>query len=303
MITCKVSCRWVSLLDSNRCWSDDLQDCGGSAHPTCLKFTPNMVRQVKTYPWQCMECKTCTECGNSENDSELLFCDDCDRSVKRRFSSIISEVILSFSVVIICIVVLHHWPKPRMEIGVVNSVVLNSVNYHRNSFDLHFRFFKIRWIHLCILCFTCCTSVDLFFSFSSFNSNSQRNSAWSLCFGCFSLSIFVVEWHSFISFRDLMYEWQLNRTINSRFDNKKVRRICLLPERWRREITWSRNLAHPRAWKRYLSVHFVARQSSRRRIFVKERAWWLAFALKPLQWVCQKAARRWTKISTLVSPL
>lgn len=55
------------------------KDCGGSAHPTCLKFTPNMVRQVKTYPWQCMECKTCTECGNSENDSELLFCDDCDR--------------------------------------------------------------------------------------------------------------------------------------------------------------------------------------------------------------------------------
>jgi zinc finger protein ubi-d4 len=55
------------------------QDCGGSAHPTCLKFTPNMVRQVKKYPWQCMECKTCTECGNSENDSELLFCDDCDR--------------------------------------------------------------------------------------------------------------------------------------------------------------------------------------------------------------------------------
>ncbi|UJR27516.1 hypothetical protein I4U23_008800 [Adineta vaga] len=55
------------------------KDCGGCAHPTCLKFTPNMVRQVKTYPWQCMECKTCTECGNSENDSELLFCDDCDR--------------------------------------------------------------------------------------------------------------------------------------------------------------------------------------------------------------------------------
>ncbi|CAF4050184.1 unnamed protein product [Rotaria sp. Silwood2] len=55
------------------------RDCGGSAHPTCLKFTPNMVRQVKTYAWQCMECKTCTECGNSENDSELLFCDDCDR--------------------------------------------------------------------------------------------------------------------------------------------------------------------------------------------------------------------------------
>ena len=27
----------------------------------------------------CLECKTCTLCGTSENDDQLLFCDDCDR--------------------------------------------------------------------------------------------------------------------------------------------------------------------------------------------------------------------------------
>ena len=48
-------------------------------HPTCLQFTANMNVSVKQYPWQCIECKTCTLCGTSENDDKLLFCDDCDR--------------------------------------------------------------------------------------------------------------------------------------------------------------------------------------------------------------------------------
>ena len=38
-----------------------------------------MLISVKKYPWQCIECKTCTLCGTSENDDKLLFCDDCDR--------------------------------------------------------------------------------------------------------------------------------------------------------------------------------------------------------------------------------
>ena len=50
-----------------------------SGHPTCLQFTENMLISVKKYPWQCIECKTCTLCGTSENDDKLLFCDDCDR--------------------------------------------------------------------------------------------------------------------------------------------------------------------------------------------------------------------------------
>uniref|UniRef100_A0A8C5RN49 PHD-type domain-containing protein n=1 Tax=Laticauda laticaudata TaxID=8630 RepID=A0A8C5RN49_LATLA len=54
-------------------------DCGRSGHPTCLQFTANMTEAVKTYQWQCIECKSCSLCGTSENDDQLLFCDDCDR--------------------------------------------------------------------------------------------------------------------------------------------------------------------------------------------------------------------------------
>ncbi|XP_069065049.1 zinc finger protein DPF3 isoform X2 [Pleurodeles waltl] len=54
-------------------------DCGRSGHPTCLQFTANMTEAVKTYEWQCIECKSCSLCGTSENDEKLLFCDDCDR--------------------------------------------------------------------------------------------------------------------------------------------------------------------------------------------------------------------------------
>lgn len=54
-------------------------DCGRSAHPTCLQFTPRMVTSIKKYRWQCIECKSCAICGTSDNDEQLLFCDDCDR--------------------------------------------------------------------------------------------------------------------------------------------------------------------------------------------------------------------------------
>ncbi|CAK1591045.1 unnamed protein product [Parnassius mnemosyne] len=54
-------------------------DCGRSGHPTCLQFTVNMIVSVRKYRWQCIECKCCSVCGNSDNDDQLLFCDDCDR--------------------------------------------------------------------------------------------------------------------------------------------------------------------------------------------------------------------------------
>ncbi|XP_059496937.1 zinc finger protein neuro-d4 isoform X2 [Stegostoma tigrinum] len=54
-------------------------DCGRSGHPSCLQFTVNMTAAVRTYRWQCIECKSCSICGTSENDDQLLFCDDCDR--------------------------------------------------------------------------------------------------------------------------------------------------------------------------------------------------------------------------------
>jgi zinc finger protein ubi-d4 len=54
-------------------------DCGRSGHPSCLQFTANMIISVKKYRWQCIECKYCSICGTSDNDDQLLFCDDCDR--------------------------------------------------------------------------------------------------------------------------------------------------------------------------------------------------------------------------------
>jgi len=54
-------------------------ECGRSGHPSCLQFTANMIISVKNYPWQCIECKSCVLCGTSDNDDQLLFCDDCDR--------------------------------------------------------------------------------------------------------------------------------------------------------------------------------------------------------------------------------
>ncbi|XP_060274229.1 zinc finger protein DPF3 isoform X1 [Ovis aries] len=48
-------------------------DCGRSGHPTCLQFTLNMTEAVKTYKWQCIECKSCILCGTSENDVSVGF--------------------------------------------------------------------------------------------------------------------------------------------------------------------------------------------------------------------------------------
>ncbi|CAI5445528.1 unnamed protein product [Caenorhabditis angaria] len=54
-------------------------DCGRSGHPSCLSFNKNVTVIINRYGWQCIECKSCTICGTSENDDKLLFCDDCDR--------------------------------------------------------------------------------------------------------------------------------------------------------------------------------------------------------------------------------
>eukprot|EP00794_Sanderia_malayensis_P020399 gene20399-22412_t len=54
-------------------------DCGRSGHPSCLQFTDQLIIEVKKYKWQCIECKSCSLCGTSDNDDQLLFCDECDR--------------------------------------------------------------------------------------------------------------------------------------------------------------------------------------------------------------------------------
>ncbi|KAJ3604414.1 hypothetical protein NHX12_029155 [Muraenolepis orangiensis] len=55
-------------------------DCGNSGHPSCLKFSPELAVRVKALWWQCIECKTCSNCQDQGKNAEnMLFCDSCDR--------------------------------------------------------------------------------------------------------------------------------------------------------------------------------------------------------------------------------
>ena len=54
-------------------------ECENSGHPTCLDMSPQLVKIIKTYSWQCMECKRCTLCNDPHDEDKMLFCDECDR--------------------------------------------------------------------------------------------------------------------------------------------------------------------------------------------------------------------------------
>lgn len=54
-------------------------DCERSSHPSCLELTAEMVDVIKSYPWQCSDCKTCITCGNAHEEDKMMFCDKCDR--------------------------------------------------------------------------------------------------------------------------------------------------------------------------------------------------------------------------------
>ncbi|XP_066552744.1 PHD finger protein 10 isoform X1 [Amia ocellicauda] len=53
--------------------------CTNSGHPSCLDMSAELVALIKTYPWQCMECKTCMVCEQPHHEEEMMFCDKCDR--------------------------------------------------------------------------------------------------------------------------------------------------------------------------------------------------------------------------------
>ncbi|XP_056326856.1 PHD finger protein 10 [Danio aesculapii] len=53
--------------------------CQNSGHPSCLDMSLDLVAKIKMYPWQCMECKTCTVCEQPHHEEEMMFCDKCDR--------------------------------------------------------------------------------------------------------------------------------------------------------------------------------------------------------------------------------
>lgn len=53
--------------------------CENSGHPSCLDMNVQLVAVIQTYPWQCMECKTCIICRDPFDEDKMLFCDECDR--------------------------------------------------------------------------------------------------------------------------------------------------------------------------------------------------------------------------------
>ncbi|CAL1295878.1 unnamed protein product [Larinioides sclopetarius] len=54
-------------------------DCENSVHPSCVDLTADVVDVLKTYPWQCTDCKVCSQCRDPNDEDKMLFCDVCDR--------------------------------------------------------------------------------------------------------------------------------------------------------------------------------------------------------------------------------
>ncbi|GFY38108.1 PHD finger protein 10 [Trichonephila inaurata madagascariensis] len=54
-------------------------DCENSVHPSCVELSASVVDVLKTYPWQCTDCKVCSQCRDPNDEDKMLFCDVCDR--------------------------------------------------------------------------------------------------------------------------------------------------------------------------------------------------------------------------------
>ena len=66
-------------------------ECGTSFHPACIKMQPEKALRCMEYPWQCIECKTCRECGElitgDSGPAGGACCEYCDKArVKKRRS-------------------------------------------------------------------------------------------------------------------------------------------------------------------------------------------------------------------------
>lgn len=53
--------------------------CGACGHPSCLEISTDLASLIRTYAWQCMNCKTCTVCREAGMEDRLMLCDRCDR--------------------------------------------------------------------------------------------------------------------------------------------------------------------------------------------------------------------------------
>ncbi|CAB3998214.1 Histone acetyltransferase KAT7, partial [Paramuricea clavata] len=49
-------------------------------HFSCLELPKKIEQVVRSYPWQCNDCKSCEVCKSDKFERKLLCCDECDRS-------------------------------------------------------------------------------------------------------------------------------------------------------------------------------------------------------------------------------
>lgn len=59
-------------------------ECGNSCHPGCLELSSEMGEVMRSYAWQCPDCKSCVTCKQSTDEETLMFCDKCDRGYHTR---------------------------------------------------------------------------------------------------------------------------------------------------------------------------------------------------------------------------
>lgn len=53
------------------------KDCNAKAHPSCMDYSGELARRSRMSPWQCIDCKTCYICQDSEDavsSSALIPC-------------------------------------------------------------------------------------------------------------------------------------------------------------------------------------------------------------------------------------
>lgn len=54
-------------------------DCGSTSHPACIDIGGELLQAIRLYRWQCMDCKSCAQCGQPHDEDRMMFCDRCDR--------------------------------------------------------------------------------------------------------------------------------------------------------------------------------------------------------------------------------
>jgi len=42
--------------------------CQHYFHPVCLDVNNDMLAIIKTYPWQCIDCKSCAKCNKTHDE-------------------------------------------------------------------------------------------------------------------------------------------------------------------------------------------------------------------------------------------